>query len=727
MKTVDHFIKSLSCLNEKKFFEISRNVLGDVKTPYHRQTVIKRLVSCISNAELQEVLFSYITEDEALIINAVEMLDGPCLHDIHDFLATRFSYTECIRFVILLEERLVLYSYVNLGQEYYALNPVFEDMLKPILDNKGALFPHVKKSGMRRTNPSAFTVNKMFLFAFFSYVHAGKIHLKVSNELTKKTEDQAMAFFQDNDFFHHCFFDLLDTALYLDLLSIEEKACILNLPALERFLKLPELECRAYFVAGMCGNKNHTSLVMDILAALSPGIYYTPPAVHRMLMIILREAALDYPPPTHMFFKALQKMGLLIEVEDPETEERYYARAEDYAQSKDYAQSEDCVRPCVKDDGKNDTQSKDCASPQNAPPSLVFDAPFSFVILPHADITAVFDVIHFSSVENIREYRFTVSRETVVRCLESAVFQTGTGSGAERVKGAPEKNAAWIVERLKALSGDRLDETLAWTINEWEKRFGEVILHEGLVLYLDKERRYLAETASLKPYLEKALSDDVFIINPVHRETVEKLLAKSGVDIIGKVRLPSSADKNSDTKRSVRAGFPSLPKPMFSQAVLQKTAFSPAFFTGEQGPHEASPPAADYRKQFRAVLASLDTTEAETQELLSRIDRGLIFCEEQLKKLSLPGTFPYEKNKARGMDYSGKLLIAKNAFVSGIPVEITWQTDGKERSMVCTIARLEKNHLGDMLILYKDGLHGTLEIPLGKVSVIKRIKQSIFE
>jgi hypothetical protein len=685
MKTIEDFIASLSRLNEKKFFEISRNVLGDVKTPYHRQVVIERLISCISNTELQETLFSYITEEEAIIINAVELLNEPCLHEIHDFLSMRFSYAECIRFVILLEERLVLYSFVDVGMEYYTLNPVFAKKFKPILENKSALFPCVKKSDTLRTETPSFTISKMFLFAFFSYVHSGKVQLKVNNMLTKKTEDQAMAFFQDGSFFDDCFFDLLDTSLSLDLLSIKEKVCVANLSALERFFKLSEIECRAYFAAGMCGNKKYADYIMAFLSSLLPEIYYTPSAIYRMLMVMFRKATLDLLKPVGTVLTVLKKIGLLLEAEDPKTGEKYY------------------------------TLPPDCAPSQNTHPSIVFDAPFSFVILPNMDIASVFDLIHFSSVENIRECRFSISRETVVRCLEA---------DAESVKGAPEKNAAWIVKRLKTLSGDRLDETLVWTVKEWEKRFGEVILHEGLVLYLDKERRYLAETADLKCYLEKALTENVFVINPLHRETVEKILVKSGADIIGRVRVPRSASTHPASK-TTGMGYSGRKAALFPP--LSKKMFSPAFFTGGQEPHKSSVPAVDYRKKFRAVLASLDTAEAEKQELLSRIDRGLIFSEEQLKKLSLPGTFPYEKNKARGMDYSGKLLIAKNAFLNGIPVEITWQTDGKERSMVCMITRIDRTHSGEVLVLSGDDLHAALEIPLGKVSVIKRIKQSIFE
>jgi hypothetical protein len=692
MRTVEHLIESLSRLHEKKFFEISRNVLGDVKTPYHRQTVIERLISCISNAELQETLFSYITKDESIIINAVELLDEPCLHEIHDFLSVLFGYTECIRFLILLEERMILYSYISLGQEHYAVNPLFENMLKPILDNRSVLFPSVKKSGMRSIDPPSFTISKMFLFAFFSYVHSGKVHFKVNDMLTKKTENHAAAFFQDTDFFNDYFFNLLETSVYLDLLSVSEKVCVLNQPALEYFFKLSEIECRAYFAAGICGNKKCAPYVMTFLASLSPETYYTPPAIHRMLMIMFRKPDPNFYQPIDMFLTALKRTGLLIDVEDPKTGEKYYVL------------------------------SSDCAPSPPAPTPIVFDSPFSFVLLPNTDIASVFDLIYFSSVENIREYRFVINREMVVRCLESC---------SEWAKGSPSKNAAWIVERLKTLSGNRLDETLVWTINEWEKRFGEVVLHEGLVLCLGKERRYLAETADLKPYLEKVLTDGVFIIDPAHRETVEKHLEKSGVDIIGRVRRPSPASKSigrsigrSIGKRSCSADalFPPLSQTEPSQAM-----FSPAFFTGTQKPHKEPVPATDYRKKFRAALELLDVAEEEKQELLLRIDRGLIFSEEQLKKLSLPGTFPYEKSKAHGMDYSGKLLIAKNAFINGIPVEITWQTDGKEKSLVCMIAGIEKNYPGDALVLFGDDFHDTLEIPLGKVSMIKKIKQSIFE
>jgi hypothetical protein len=309
----------------------------------------------------------------------------------------------------------------------------------------------------------------------------------------------------------------------------------------------------------------------------------------------------------------------------------------------------------------------------------------------------------------MREYRFTVTKEMVVQC-----FETTARNGKDSA--VPERNAAWISERLKTFSGGRIDESLVWMIREWEKRFSEVILHEGLVLYLGKERQYLAESESLKPYLQKAITENVFIINPLYRNTVESILTKAGVDIIGRAHMQPHVGRI--------MGFPNKQSDDFPP--LSGTSASPLLLGGKQKPsRNTAAQTVDYRETFRTMLDSLDAEENEKQELLTRIDSGLIFSAEQLKKLSFPGTFPYEKIEAHGLDYAGKCLIAKHAYSTQSLVEIVWNAASGEERITGIIARIGKYKSGEILhILNREQEQ---RIPLGKVSTIRRIKQSIFE
>jgi hypothetical protein len=702
MKSVEHFTEAISRLNEKKFFEISRNFLGDVKTPYHKQAIIERLISYLSNRESQEVMFSYITDDDALFINAIELIDDPSLHDIHAFFTAQFSYAECISLTTRLEERLIVYSYVDFGDECFAINPLFGGILERLKAKRNDLFPRIKKTEAKKafvSAPVAFPVTKRFLFAFFSYIHSRKVQIKTDFSLTKKTEDEAAAFFLNNTFS-----ELLKAAKNLGLVYISGNAYSVNMRALEIFLKMPEKQCRSYFAAGICADKECACLVTDFLASLSPELYYSSAAASRMIWIIFRKSKLNSVPFCGTFLAALRRTGLLIGMDNTDAGNFWYALPPDYTESDEPVQSESVP--------------------------IVFDSSFSFAVLPNADIASIFDILYFSAVENMRDYRFVLGKNMVVRYFETCRAEAmepmaggtaETGAEAAASAGAISGGSAeWIIERLKTFAGGRIDETFAWTVREWEKRFGEVILHEGLVLYLGKERQYLAETAGLKPYLGRAIAENIFIIHPKHRETVEALLTKSGVDIIGGANLAPGTGE--DKARLDHAGT-SLPP-------LPDTSFHPQFFTGNQSencsPYETTfVKSVDYRQTFRTMLMALDAADSEKQELLARIDRGLIFSGEQLKKLAIPGTFPYEKNEARGMDYSGKLLIAKSAYASRNTVEITWLVDGQERKLSGTIGDIEKKQSGDMLLVSAD--HENWEIPLGKISAIRKIKQSIFE
>jgi hypothetical protein len=696
MKPVEHFIEALSRLDEKKFFEISRNFLGDVRTPYNKQAVIERLVSSLANRACQEVMLSYITDDDALVINTVELLDGPTLHDLYAFFAAQFSYAECVQRTASLEERLVIYRFINAGKERYALNPVFGGMLEGVLAKQCLLFP-CRENGQneQKMNPAAGTVpllpvNKLFLLGFFSFIHARKVPVKADYTLARKTEEAAAAFFSG-----YCFAELLAAAEYLGLVSIAGSVYHINTRAVLDFLKLPGKECRAYLAAGMCADKRYAVPAVNFLASLSPGKHYASTAVYRMLWIIFRTSAPHFVPAFDKFLAALQKTGLLAGTEDAETGEKWFALPPD-----------------------TDEKNTKNGPSQNVPVSIMFDSPFTFIVLPDADVLSVFDVIYFSAIENIQEHRFTVSKEMAVRCFETG-FGSAHGAGSGGAGGISAGNAGWIIDRLEAFSGGRgrIDGTLVWSLNEWEKRFGEVILHEGLVLCLGQERRYLAETAGLKPYLKKMIAENVYVIEPKYRDAVEAVLTKSGVDIIGRAHAPpaEAVDRGDDaTRRTV-----SLPP-------LSDAAFSPRFFAGEREAAQTVPAGTeDHRQAFRTMLASLGAADSEKRELLARIERGLIFSADQLKKLASPGTFPYERTEARGLDYTGKLLIAKSALANRSPVEISWHGENGEEKALCAITDIEKTPSGDLLFVTAN--RREQQIPLGKVSVIRRIKQSIFE
>jgi hypothetical protein len=115
---------------------------------------------------------------------------------------------------------------------------------------------------------------------------------------------------------------------------------------------------------------------------------------------------------------------------------------------------------------------------------------------------------------------------------------------------------------------------------------------------------------------------------------------------------------------------------------------------------------------------------AEKDELAARIDRRLVLCESQLRDASVR----YEKLEARGLDYVGKMNIAKQAIAQQAPVELVWPGGDKKGETVFGIPRgMEKEDGETILLVVPAGEKENRRIPLGKISLLRRIKKSIFE
>jgi hypothetical protein len=133
------------------------------------------------------------------------------------------------------------------------------------------------------------------------------------------------------------------------------------------------------------------------------------------------------------------------------------------------------------------------------------------------------------------------------------------------------------------------------------------------------------------------------------------------------------------------------------------------------------------KEKFHRVLDRMKITKQERDELLARIGRGLVLNEAQLESTSLR----YEKLEARGLDYTGKTTIAKQAIETGSLLEITWPgRDGEPNSTIGIPQALEKKEGENILVLRASGnsenAARVFKIPLGKISLLRRIKQSIF-
>ena len=340
-------------------------------------------------------------------------------------------------------------------------------------------------------------------------------------------------------------------------------------------------------------------------------------------------------------------------------------------------------------------------------PVIVMDTAFSCLVYPEISYT---DAISMASMLAVSDaglsLRFDLTRDSAIRAFNRSI------------------SASAMMELLKRLSADRIGESLIWTLKDWEERYNEVSLHRGLVLSLSPERRYLAEMESLSRLIKETLAPGVYLLSETAEDKAVESLQKAGVDIVA-CRTESSA--KTEASGSFRSPFP--PPASGSQYPKNPLALvrpSPGEKTGADTGSSAPALIAGFHsilEQMQGRGPGPRLGKAERDELAARIDRRLILCESQLRDASVR----YEKLEARSLDYVGKAIIAKQAIALQSPVEII--RSGKSEERLFGIPKALEKEGGESILIISplESVGDSLRIPLWKISLLRRIKKSIFE
>jgi hypothetical protein len=183
-------------------------------------------------------------------------------------------------------------------------------------------------------------------------------------------------------------------------------------------------------------------------------------------------------------------------------------------------------------------------------------------------------------------------------------------------------------------------------------------------------------------------------------------------------------------RRKAAAPFPpaeSSRTPAAGEAEHTKQGFPPGKprLPGAAGTEDAErreAAAEAIKKKFRALLEKMEISRQEREELEARIERRMIVSDSQLSGANLR----YEKLEARSLDYVGKASIARQAIASGSVLELSWTGPSGKTKILGKPETLEKRGGETILTLRQRNQEELLRIPLGKISFLKRIKQSIF-
>jgi len=736
---------SILSMSDNSFFELMRSVFGKIKTPFSKQQLISDLESFLSGDNIKKTIASYIDENDARVIAAIALIGEPTPEQLAAFFFGEFSIAQLQDIVVNMEERFILYRFIEEKKpELYhygsgrlmrnnqadnknnsgclALNPILKNILLPYTKDISFLFPMIPADD---NTPSGQSVYSDLIFAsLYSFAANRDLFFRSENSnklyvIRRRIIEDAKTYLPEVDLDN-----LIGSSLVMGLFYIEDEKLIPDKKRIDDFGLLSSNERREYFAAALItfleinpGEilpplfrskiREYVSLIHGFItkaadlqsSANENDLIFPKRTLIKMIEILKAQTEINIT--TDNFLKNLEKAGLIIQ-----TQTGYILKSNSISASKK----------------KNEKQV------------ITLDSDSSILAYPEIDFNDAVLIASFSDISGMGTssispvMRFEIRRDSVVRAYNNNI------------------SADKIIDLLSRLSGKKINETLIWNLKDWEKRHNEVTIRKGVILNLSEEHRYLTETKPFTALIKETLAPGLYLLNDDEADEAEYALRDAGIDIIGQRKREMSEDTknsaNNFTKPAAsdlhfsKINFQSAVKPEKKSSGAKKSKQS----TEDNVKNSQKENADALTESFHVILDKMPLNETEKAELSARIDRRLILSETQLKEANLR----YEKLEARHMDYAGKQNIAKQAIAQQSPLEIVRlnkNTSGKhvtiEEEKIYGIPKtLEKDGTQHILVLDTDGAANTktstqngelLRIPLAKISLLRRIKKSIFE
>jgi hypothetical protein len=666
---------------DNSFFELIRSVFGRIKTPFNKQQLISDLETFLQREDIQKTIAGYIGQNDAKVIAAVALFSEPVPGDLESFFSCEMSYAELQDIIVNLEERFILYRFreenaQTRGFRRLALNPVLERVLLPFAADAQALFPTVEDDDAADNPAPQAAIDDRILAGLFSFVSREEPFFRTEGVIRKKVIEAGKTCFPGFDM------ELVLCGLQaLGLLYVNEDRLLIDRKRRDDFGSLTPRERMEYLAAAIIvhGGLESPSGVLPpllrgrigeiaafihcLLDSLNAGQLYPETTLKRLMKVIMADMKTDFANDTLSDILAKMEITGLLSAVSP------------------------TASPKVQRLGYNSVKKADAKREE---PLITIDSGFSILICPEISYA---DAVSIASVLNIKEAgpltRFELDRDSCVRAFDR-------GASADEIIGL-----------LTRLSDGRVSDNLVWTLKDWEKRHGEVSLKKGVVMSLAEEKRYLTETRALSELIAETLTPGLYLLPEGSISKAVDALKAAGIDII--------ARRESKPKAAAIISH-YFPSPSYHKPY--NDVLAPAVNRDA----ETEGPASDLTAGFHAMLEKTALSKTVKTELSARIDRKLVLCEAQLTEADIR----YEKLEARHMDYAGKQNIARQAIAQQSPVEAVW--GGGNGGRVFGVPKaLEKEGGEFVLVITPASGAEALRVPLGKMSLIRRIKKSIFE
>ncbi len=652
-------------LPDPAFMEIMNNYLGGVETPYDKNDLLDKLAVRLTRHDYIKALQVSLGPTDLKILSAARWFGQASLQDLINLFGPFMAPAEIQNRLISLEERLLLFFRKAGGKPGYILSPLLP---QEILDR---LSPYTIVE-IRETEPPVPRVlpliNGSFLICFFSLL---KEDLKICNNdgSFKKRFTSALtqifpaAGFSDepNERLHL----LLNALKTLKLLSESAGQWKFRINNLKTFSRLNGNDQLLWVWAALC-----TSSTAKLASC----------------MTLISTLASQFPSRGGLETKELEKMVQLLQIRVIEREENMLSPAHMVRILKlfNFFHTDGqawYIHPMV-------TELLGKTAPES--PAFFLQATFDANLTPESPFSLPLAL-------SLTCERYDAFAQLT---LSSLSFRNFLKAGLSLEELQMELDERFSVE---------IPQNILFSLKDWEENYHSIRLWEGVVLEVGRERIPLIErSARLKNLIKRELGEGYYLLAKEDRHEWELALAEIGLDSVPALINPGARVKAAENY------------------TVKLTDHPPLFPPGKNNLPSDTDFDLSYREPLKEmVLNHKSLSDEEKEELLSRIERGVLYREDQIQ----PAAVRKELTTVKGLDYQGKLRMIKAVMGNrAYQLDVTLPTEDYDLITHRIIPRsLEQGKDNQDDILFGTELPDkSFSCPVRKISKVRKIRTSLF-
>ncbi|NBF39729.1 MAG: hypothetical protein GVY14_04880 [Spirochaetes bacterium] len=719
MADISQWRKTLLTLPDTSFFELVRNYLGEVQTPFNKQSLLDRLQAFLKRPTTQEAMIASIDEDDARFLSAVQFLDGPIREQLLSFLGTEYTRLEIQNRLLNLQDRLLVFPDAETDRLH--INPVLEPVLSERIIGPSVLFP---RTPVEREPEGEPWLTDTLLAAVFSLLMEQPLSFRADGRLKKRDanrlSDTAPLLLADDGRPLELVRHALST---LGLVEDDGTDMKLIVDPWRDFARLSTPGRLATTWAAAAGIGAEAGCVLQTtLASVATGYALRDSHLLQLMEVAAIEcgtagtgdslqpdaarsgaaggagqrsgAAAESGPEDAAaagILEALCELGVFFGSGDNRYAPRAAARS---SLVSDGAKGGVGTAGGVGAGGGDGAE----AAGSDASPAGVVTPSYQLTITPAAGLGQTLPAVAAAELLRYDRYcEYEIRRDAVVRAFRAGFRGTEITAALEELHHAP------------------LPQNVAFSISTWGDEYERLELLDGVVLLVDESHAPMLEhSPHLAPFLRRRLGPGAFLLSRAEEREWRQALGDAGVGAVPEVKTVGAAE--TPQLRAHRFREPRRVAPPGTGAD-----------TGGGAGGAAGAGAGTREAHEEALLAAADGAalgDEQRREVRRRIERRLIVVPEQITRAVVPRDVP----EARGLDYVGKVRLIEQALSRGTDyLEIVERgSGGGPQRLFLRPTRLDKRSTN--LLLYGEtvGEGREVSVRVDKIGLVRLVRGTLF-